>query len=463
MNSIFAKRLAYLAWLGFWLAGAAVPAADFQAGVARAKITPPTPFWLSGYAARTNPAPVVLQDLWAKALALRDPQGHRVVIVTMDLIGLPRNVADAVAGRLHQRLKLNRADLLLNCSHTHCGPTVGRNLSVMFDFDEAEARRVVQYADSLTEKLARVAEVALQNLSPANLAAGKSEVGFAVNRRAPTPKGVRLGVNTNGPVDHSVPVLRVTAPDGSLRAALFGYACHNTTLGGDFYQINGDYAGHAQAEFEAAHPGATGMFLMLCGGDANPNPRGKLENARQYGSELAAAAARALAGEMRPVRPPIRTAVEVVRLDFAPHTRATFEEEAQGKDKYRQRRARLMLTAYDQGKPVREMTYPLQAIRFNQDLTLLALSGEVVVDYNLRARQEFPGENLVVAGYCHEVMCYIPSKRVLLEGGYEPVDSMTYYGMPGPFAETVEERIFAGIHKVLKRVGARPGPATGAK
>jgi neutral ceramidase len=436
-----------------------LPAADFQVGLARVNITPPTPFWLSGYAARTNPAPIVLQDLWAKALAVRDPRGHQAVLVTTDLIGLPRDVSDAVAARAKKRFKLDRADLLLNCSHTHSGPAVGHNLRVMFTFNAEDEQRVDEYAQELIEKLAAVIGEAIGAEEPAALHTGWWEAPFAVNRRTPTRKGYVIGVNTNGPVDHSVPVLRVTAPDGRLRAVLFGYSCHNTTLGGDFYQINGDYAGQAQAELEQAHPGVTALFVMLCGGDQNPSPRGTTNLARQHGQELAAAVEQVLGTELRAVHPPIRTASEFIKLDLAPHNRQTFEQELESKDKFHQRRARLMLAAYEARQPVRKVSYPVQVIRFGQDLTFLALGGEVVIDYALRAKEEYAGENLVVAGYCNDVMCYIPSKRVLAEGGYEPVESMVYYGLPGPFAPTVEEQIFKSARKLLRRVGAKPGAA----
>ena len=99
-------------------------AADFQAGVARVRITPPTPFWMSGYAARTHPSEGVEQELWAKALALRDPGGHQVVLVTTDLIGLPRAISDEVAARVAARFHVERAQLVLSASHTHCGPAV---------------------------------------------------------------------------------------------------------------------------------------------------------------------------------------------------------------------------------------------------------------------------------------------------------------------------------------------------
>ncbi len=423
--------------------------ADFQAGVARVKITPPTPFWMSGYAARTHPSEGVAQDLWAKALALRDGKGQQVVLVTTDLVGLPRAISDEVAARVAAQFRVERAQLVLNASHTHCGPAVRKNLAVLYDFNDEDRRRVEAYGVELSDKLVEVVGKALLDLAPARLAVGHGDVGFAVNRREPTPEGVRIGVNPAGPVDHDVPVLKVTAKDGALRAVLFGYACHNTTLGGDFYQIGGDYAGYAQAEIERTHPGATALFLMLCGGDQNPNPRGTLDLVAQHGQALASEVARVLAVALRPVRPPIRTALEVVPLAFAPHTRATFEEESTNPDKFRKRRAQLMLAAYDEDRPVRQTPYPVQAVQLGRDLTLLALGGEPVVDYALRVKRELPRENLIVAGYCHDVMGYIPSRRVLREGGYEAVDSMIYYGQPGPLAESVEETIFAAVRKVI--------------
>jgi hypothetical protein len=454
-------RRALLSALLLLTAPVPLVAADLQAGVARLKITPSGPFWMSGYASRTRPSEGVEQDLWAKALALRDGGGGHVVLVTTDLIGLPRAVSDEVAARVEARFRVTRAQLVLGASHTHCGPAVRQNLAVLYDFDEESRRRVDAYGAELVDRLVQVVGEALESLAPARLSVGHGSVAFAANRRERTPEGIRIGVNPAGPVDHDVPVLRVSAEaDGSLRAVLFGYACHNTTLGGDFYRMGGDYAGYAQAEIERAHPGATALFLMLCGGDQNPSPRGSLDLARQHGEALAGEVGRVLGSRLAPARPPIRTAVETIPLDFAPHTRATFEQERADPDTFRQRRARLMLAAYDAGRPVRQEPYPVQAVRFGQDLTLIALGGEPVVDYALRAKRELRvrvrGEDLIVAGYCHDVMGYIPSRRVLLEGGYEPVGSTVYYGLPGPFAESVEGRIFAAVRRVARRVGRKP-------
>ena len=255
-------------------------------------------------------------------------------------------------------------------------------------------------------------------------------------------------------MDHSIPVIRVERSDGSVLAVLFGYACHNTTLTAAFYEVSGDYAGYAQAAIERAHPGAIALFLMLCGGDQNPEPRSKVELAEQHGDALAQAVENAMQAGRAPLNAPIRTAYKTVKLSFAPHTREQFEEESHNSDVFRQRRARLMLETYDRGRPIRSINYPIQVIRFG-GATLIALGGEVVVDYALRLKREFPEEPLVVAGYSNVVMSYVPSLRILKDGGYEAEDAMIYYALPTRYADDVETRVISGVHDALARAGRR--------
>jgi hypothetical protein len=236
-------------------------------------------------------------------------------------------------------------------------------------------------------------------------------------------------------------------------AALFGYACHNTTLTGEFYRISGDYAGFAQAEFEKAHPEAAGMFLMLAGGDQNPNPRSREDLAIQHGKTLAAAVDEVLAKPMKRVAPQVRTAFRMTDLLFATRGRDDFEKELTSDVPARVRRAKEMIRAFDERRPVRRVQYPVQTVRLGNTVTYVALGGEVVVGYSLRAKKDFPAEATVVAGYSNDVMCYIPTEKVLAEGGYEADLSMVYYGQPGPFAPGVEQRIFDTIRAAMKRVG----------
>jgi hypothetical protein len=431
-------------------------APDYKVGVGKVRITPESPVWLSGYASRNHASEGVLQDLWAKALAIEDSKRTRVVIVTTDVIGLPRAISDEIAARCMKSYGLERAHLLLNSSHTHTGPVIGTMLTSMWDLPANELAAIQSYSRSLVDKVVEAVGLALNNSAPAQISMGTGEASFATNRREFTAKGVRLGVNPTGPSDRSVPVLRITAPDGSLRAVLFGYACHNTTFGGDFYKISGDYASFAQNAVEKQHPGATAMFLMLCGGDQNPNPRGTAEVAERNGEDLAQAVERVLSRDLRRVFGPIRTAFHLTELPLAPYTREEFEAMRNDKSLHRKRLAEATLKALDERHAVRTVPYPTQAIRFGKDTVIVALGGEVVVPYQLRLKREFGGSNLIVAGYSNDVMCYIPTAQMLKEGGYEPVDSMVYYGMPASFAPDVEDRVMDAARTVLKRVGAKP-------
>jgi hypothetical protein len=426
-------------------------AAGTKAGVAKVEITPSGPIWMAGYAARTKPSEGA-SPIWAKALALQDSKGMTAVIVTTDLIGLPRSVTDVVAARVIEKYKLERNQIVFNSSHTHTGPVVANNLWIMGPQEPTQKRLVEEYTNNLRDQLVTVIGAALGEMQPATLSFDYGEVGFAVNRRVVTPKEVLLDVNPAGPVDHKVPVLRVVAPNGQVRAVLFGYACHNTTLTAEFYTITGDYAGYAQAGVEKAFPGATALFMQLCGGDQNPNPRSKPELAEQHGAALAAEVGRVVKTKMQPVTGRLKSVYQTTDLPFAPHTSEQFTKDLQDKNVFKRRRAAAMLDLYKEGREPRKLQYPVQVIRFDKGFTLVALGGEVVIDYSLWVQRTFTGERLMVAGYSNEVACYIPSARVLREGGYEAVDSMIYYGQPGPFTEEVEPRIQEAVTKAMSRV-----------
>jgi len=415
-----------------------------RAGVARVSLTPEGPMWLNGYAGRNEPSKGVLHDIWAKALALEDGKGGRVVIVTMDLLGLSHEIVERVAGQADSLYGIRRDQLLLNSSHTHAAPMIWPCLDVIYDLGPEDQRKVSMYGQEVAVKLVELIGSALKALAPATLYTGHGSADFAINRREK--------LFGPGPVDHDVPVMKVVGADGGIKAVLFGYACHNTTLVETNFLISGDYAGFAQLALEQAYPGVQAMFFMGCAGDQNPSPRGTVELARTHGWKLANAVQKVLSGEMRSVRAPVRTAYATADLAFRPLDIGMYEKEIVSDNKFLQRRAKLMLDAYNRGWQPGHLKYPVQAVRLGNDLTILALSDEVVVDYALRAKKEFAGENLFVAGYSSEVMCYIPSERILKEGGYEGEESMIYYGFPGPFAEGVEARVWGAVRSVMKKV-----------
>src|SRR5687767_13643181 len=271
--------------------------AAWKAGVASAVITPDQPMWMAGYASRTNISQGKATELYAKALVLDDTRGARLVIVTLDLIAVPRSLRDRLEAGLSKEHGLPRESLLLNCSHTHSGPEFrmrpGRRDWAMFGKEGMPGTQSGEaYGRDLETKVLDLVRRAVADSAPAVLSYQHSRCGFAMNRRTLVGTNYNNFPNPDGPVDQEVPVLRVENPGGKLRAVLFGYACHNTTVA--FYQFCGDYAGYAQEYLEEAHPGTAALFLTGCGGDQNPYPRGTLEQAQQHGRSLANAVEAAL-------------------------------------------------------------------------------------------------------------------------------------------------------------------------
>lgn len=427
----------------------------WKAGTASIVITPERSLWMAGYASRDKPSEGKAQDLYAKALALEDTNGSRLVLVTLDLIGVPRALRDHVARQAQEKYQLAPSSLLLNASHTHCGPVLRVGPAVMYELFDEQNKQLESYFDSLKTKLVLLIGKALEGLAPARLGYSHARAGFAMNRRLPTEKGYQNSPYPDGPVDHDVPVLRVEGVDGKLRAVLFGYACHNTTL--SFNRFCGDYAGFAQQAIEEAHPSVTALFLAGCGGDQNPYPRGKLEQAQQHGQALANAVESALLPRPRPVRGPLRTLLAEVTLDFVPPAeRDELLKQRESRDRYAQRKAMLLLEELEKTGRIRSTyAYPVQVVRFGGDLTLVALAGETVVDYSLRLKRELTDTPLWVAGYSNDVFGYVPSLRVLKEGGYEAGDAFRFGVLAGPFAPNVEERIVETVHRLARQVGAK--------
>jgi Neutral/alkaline non-lysosomal ceramidase, N-terminal len=430
--------------------------ARFKAGVATKVITPAAPMWMSGYANRDHPAEGKVHDLYAKALALEDGAGTRLTLLTTDLVGLPRGLSKAVAEDVERRTGLPRANLMLTASHTHCGPVLRESLIDMYDMPPGEAAKIKPYTEQLRGWLVEVMTAALADLKPARLTVGRGLGDFAVNRREPTPKGVINRRYPSGPVDHDVPVLRVETPDGKLRAVAFGYACHNTTL--SFYRWCGDYAGFAQAELEKRHPGATALFWIGCAADANPLPRGTVELCRHYGHDLAEVVDRVLNKPMAHIQGTFAARYSTVSLPFDTiPPREKFAADTLSKNTATRKRAERLLRVLDAGGTIDDhyRDYPVQVWRLGDGSLWIALGGEVVVDYALRLKKEYAGDRPVwVTGYANDVMAYVPSLRVLQEGGYEGDTSMVPYGMPTKWAPPIEERIVGKVHELVGDLSA---------
>jgi putative membrane-bound dehydrogenase-like protein len=443
------RSLRFVSLLAFLLEFGRLEAGDitFPIGVARTDITPGYPIRLTGYAVRKTESEGVEQRLWAKALALGSDQEGPAVLVTVDNCGVSARVIDEVAKRLNQKAGIPRERIAVCSSHTHSGPCVlgfAPNIFAM-PIPQDQQAAIARYTGELIDKLEQLTLAALADRKPALLGWTEGKVGFAKNRRTP-----------GGPVDHALPILCATGLDGKVRAVVANYACHCTTLGGEFNKLCGDWAGYAQQAIESELPGAVALIAIGCGADANPAPRGGidggLEFAKLHGHELAAEVKRMLEGHLTPVRENLVCRAKRFELPFDTlPTREQWIERAkqEGIVGYHAKRN---LERLDRGETLpATLPYFVQTWNFGGQLAMVFLAGEAVVDYSLRLKREFDAERLWVSAYANDVPCYIPSRRILQEGGYEAETSLWYYDRPARLAPAVEELIVGAVHELMPK------------
>ncbi|OAI51317.1 hypothetical protein AYO44_00465, partial [Planctomycetaceae bacterium SCGC AG-212-F19] len=356
--------------------------------------------------------------------------------------------------RIAEKTGLNREQILLNSAHTHNGPLLSLDPAPRDNgMTAGDVQRTLAYTKQLQDKVVEVVIQANQKLEPAELSWGTGIVHFVMNRRVFTPTGVNFGPNPRGLADRSVPVLRIDSPEGKPRAVLFGAAVHNTTLRPQHYDICGDYAGFAQLHLQQQHPGVQAMFMLGCAGDADPYPHGTMDLAREHGASLGKEVGRVMTTKLQPVRGPLKVAFTQVELPLQePPPRAELEKQAATKRGVPSWIAQEMLKRLDRGEKLPTHYRAPQAVwQFGNDLTLVALSGEVVVDYVPLLEKALGPTRLWIAAYSNDVFGYVPSARILSEGGYETRG--IYDGGIGIFDAKVQDVLVNAVRELAEKAG----------
>lgn len=416
----------------------------YRVGVARADITPSHPIRLNGFGFRRTESEGTYQKIWAKALAVEGPGGAPVVLVTVDVLGIPADIHDELARRLEKKAGLKKERLAVTATHTHTGPMLSGANPTIFGtpIPKEHQANIDRYTPVFVDRLEEAALAALKDLRPAKLEWGVGTVGFGMNRRT---KG--------GPVDHDLPVLVARDEKGAVRAIYLSYACHCVTLSHN--KVGGDWAGFAGATIEEMFPGSVALVAVGCGADQNPD-----SGVSRDREDIAAGQGRAIANEVRrltknylaPVAGPVAARVESLDLPLADlPTRQQWEEKAKRMDAIGHH-ARVTLAKLDRGEKLpTSVTYPVQTWAFGDSLAMVHLPGEVVVDYSLRLKRELDSRRIWVTAYANNAPCYIPSERVLKLGGYEGGGAMIYYDLPNPFKPGLEGVIVGAVRKQVEK------------
>ena len=437
---------------------------QWRVGCARVSISPERPIVLLGYGDRKGVFDSVEQEIYAKAIALEDEAGHRAVIVTADLVGFQAAVVtDTVSARIMQETGLERSQLLFNASHSHTGPLV--SLDPWFDANVVahaplspdDRKETIGYTRALQDKLVVLVRDALAGLEPAQLSWGRGEVPFPINRRLPRDGHITMANNPEGMVDRSVPILCARTPEGDYRAVVFGTACHNTTLTGADNVIAGDFAGFAQSYLEEQFQGAQALFMSGCGADANPSPRGSMALARRHGHTLGSEVARIVEQSLTTVRGNLGTMYELVRLPLQSLSRAELHERVK-LSSAESVMARHMLRVLETGETLPEQySAPVAVWQFGEAFTLVALPAEPVAEYVRLIQTALPNRHLWIAGYNNDCFGYLPTERIVNEGGHENIGvTLWIWGQDlrrnaGFFAPSVESAIVRSVVRLAGR------------
>ena len=429
-------------------------AALFQVGHASVDITPPVGAWLDGYAARVKPSDGIYHPLTAVVTAIT--QGRvTTLLVAAEWLGF-YHWAGEVRARLAKRTRLPANRIVLTTTHTHCGPVLRT-----WDVDGLRIGEPdYEYIERAITAMVEAGAQALAARAPARLRVGRGWCGLAASRRKPDHQGGILWEPTHdAPHDHEVAVLAVESPQGELRQVLFSYACHPTG-GGPLLQIGGDYVGFALDAVAAGLPGVTPAFLQGCGGDQKPFALdAKTGGFRQltvpelktYGDRLGREVLRVLKeGNLAPVTGPLSVGQAKTVLHTVPATAEGIAAARASNENYRQKWAEFMdkRAAARQPQPTRH-PFEAQTIRFGRALVMVTLSGEICVEYALRLKRELGARYgyVLPVGYANEIVGYIPTRRMIPEGGYEVVVSNTYLLKSGPFVATTEETVIRAARR----------------
>jgi putative membrane-bound dehydrogenase-like protein len=413
----------------------------YDVGLARVDVTPEYPIRLNGFGFRREESEGVTQQIWAKAMAISRGDQAPVVIVTLDSLGIRESMLDEVIRRVQEKTGVSRGQLVVAFSHSHTTPKVNGACDNIFSrpIPDDHQTRIDRYTDELTDALETVVLEAVADRKPSHLSWSIGTVDFAKNRRTP-----------GGPVDHDLPVLLVKGLEDEIRAVYVSYACHCVTLSHNM--ISGDWAGYAQEMIERQFPGSLALVAIGAGSDSNPDSGvtgDKVDVAAAQGARIADEVVRCVAEGMRPIRGDVSYQLRHVQLPLQELPAKEVWEERAREETPAGYNAQTQLARLQRGEMLQEeIEYPIQTITFGDDLHMIFLAGEVCVDYSLRLKKELDRDRIWVHGYSNDFCAYIPSERLLREGGYGGGAEIPYFALPAPFRPGLEEKIIQSVRQL---------------
>ncbi len=431
-----------------------------RAGFARAKITPPVGTTMMGFGGRdmARGCEGVHDDVYVRALFL-EHAGERALIMGYDLCFLGREETDRYKAAIGRVIDLSPRQILLNTTHNHVGPSVGTWYSAGY---KPPDRLYLNDLERATLTAARKARDAMRDVT---VWAGATRSDLPMNRRRNEDGQIINAPNPDGKPYDKLPICLFKDQAGKPVCLLFSISCHPSMMSG--WEISAEYPGVAMNRLDEHLGTVASLFLQGVGGDAKPSVIGKgvirwrpgtWELMDQAGDMVAQEVIGALKKGLTQVEPDLRTgAVEMVwPIDPAP-PRSTFEDiVAKTKPEDRKRDVRCMWAARQiellerYGKLPESITLTTHGVQLGKGLRILGIEGEAVGDWGFII-EKFYGRGVTFPlGYTDGTGLYLPTSRMLPEGGYEVVSSWEY-GLPAPLAKGMEDVVAKALAQLRER------------
>ncbi|MCF7838703.1 MAG: hypothetical protein K9N49_08750 [Candidatus Marinimicrobia bacterium] len=397
-------------------------------------------------------------DLKAHALVF-EASGRRAAVVCADIIAFGGAWTDSIRKRLDERGVVPAANLLLNASHTHCGPVVENTV-----YGPYPQYHNPGYAEWLADEIVNLVQRATEAMFECELFHADAPCNVGISRRRLKPDGsLQFGPAVSAPYDPWVRTLRIVDRDGTVRALLFGYGCHPAAMKG--YSLGPDWVGYAREAIEDTIPDCTALYMQGFEGDQRPRnldgqgnfAEGTVTDLKNLGWQMAQSVLATLTGTARAVSgETVAGRLAEIRLPLdAPPSRAELDARATEGDEFDRTWASRMLKIVDRkGSLPTSLAMPIQAIRIG-NLILLGLAGEICIPYDGILRQLIGDRPAILAGCSNDCVAYIPTDAMLPRGGYEVSGNHTVFFYPAPFTAGVEGAIVEGFAALLRATDDR--------
>ncbi|GIP39837.1 hypothetical protein J31TS4_31170 [Paenibacillus sp. J31TS4] len=430
-------------------------------------ITPDHPVFMHGFGAREQKSEGVHDDLYVKAVLLE--ANKQLLILTIDALGADRSFVDGIKDALLEAFGLGHDEVLINFSHTHhsvffTGLDAGKRrgaYSIAQDrWPESEAE--VDYtADeelfrSMRDTIIRMTNYCRSNLIEGELFVGRSISDFAVSRRKPDSDGkIEWRPYHEAEIDKELLVLKLTDLSGTVKGILYNYGCHTTAMGAQL-KLSNDFAGTTSRVLEEAYPEATALFLQGCAGELKPlrsadGDRFKAlsyEEMEEAGTDLANDVLRLLAdGAFEKIQCEFRTVLADPLL-YTEQTPAAFYESiaSESTSLFYRNAAKRTIEAIQDGSIKDRLPHYICLWHLDANTRLVAMEGEVSTEYSLLIKKLLRPHTTLTLGYTNGVYCYIPTRKMIREGGYEASCNF-FFNLRGPWVPEIEDIIIGQIAK----------------